>query len=387
MDQLLKPTTAESKPTLFFLKNKEDKEAFENLFKKDCIKHINDDYKEQLSELFAIENPKLVFSPDFENKLEEYLAKVQKKSPLSEQGTWVYYPWLSRVVHVLPDKEFQKVRTARNKLLITDKEQQAFYNQVIGVAGLSVGNSVALTTILQGGSKHIKIADHDILELSNLNRIRVGVDSLAVPKVEATAREIYLINPYAIVEVFPNGITEENIKDFFKGLDVVVDEIDELSKKHLLRQYAQKNRIPLVSGADNADQAVVDIERYDLDKNTKFFHGKITASYEDLQDMDKFETGKNIAQLIGLENHEERMLESLQAMGKKIASWPQLGGTAMLNGAAVAYCLRRIANKQSVIGKRTVFALDKAFDPEFMSQKSKKRRKGAIEAFKKIFKK
>jgi len=386
MDQILKPTTSESKPILFSLVKKEDKITFEKLFAKGKIQHINDDYREQLVELFAINNPKSVFSPDFEKLASDYVNKIEKKTSLNEQGTWVYYPWLSRAVHILEDKDFQKVRTARNKLLMTEKEQKAFYKQTVGIAGLSVGNSVAMAIVLQGGAQHIKLADFDLLELSNLNRIRAGINSLSVPKVEVTAREIYLLNPYANVEIFPGGITEANIKDFFKGLSVVVDEIDELSKKHLLRQYAQKNKIPLVSGADNADQAVIDVERYDLDKDTKFFHGKITASYEDLQGMDKFETGKNIAKLIGLENHEERMLQSLQAMGKEIASWPQLGGTAMLNGSAIAYCLRRIANKQSTINKRTVIALDKALDPNFLSTKSKKSRKDAVESFKKIFK-
>src|SRR6185436_13942414 len=119
---------------------------------------------------------------------------------------------------------------------------EKFYNAKVGIGGLSIGSSVAIALVLQGGAKNIRIADFDVLALSNTNRIRAGVQSLGLPKTEITARQIYEINPYAKVETFNDGLNEKNIKNFVKGLAVLVDEMDNLSIKFLLRIEAKKHK-------------------------------------------------------------------------------------------------------------------------------------------------
>jgi hypothetical protein len=167
---------------------------------------VVDEYASQLEELFQVENPDISMQANFQEEFQKYFSKVQSVKPLWQQGLWVYYPWRETVVHILAEEGFFKVRTARNKNLITKGEQDKFYSATIGVAGLSVGNSVVMATVVQGGAKHIKLADFDTLELSNTNRIRTGVYSLGVQKVCVTAREIYEINPYAQVDIFEEGI-------------------------------------------------------------------------------------------------------------------------------------------------------------------------------------
>jgi tRNA A37 threonylcarbamoyladenosine dehydratase len=53
----------------------------------------------------------------------------------------------------------------------------------IGVVGLSVGQSVALTLALERSFGELRLADFDRLDLSNLNRIRAGVHDLNLPNV------------------------------------------------------------------------------------------------------------------------------------------------------------------------------------------------------------
>ena len=60
----------------------------------------------------------------------------------------------------------------------------------------------------------MKLADNDILSLSNLNRFRAGLPDLGVNKAVLTARQIYEINPFAKLEVFDKGISPENIENF-----------------------------------------------------------------------------------------------------------------------------------------------------------------------------
>jgi tRNA threonylcarbamoyladenosine dehydratase len=376
-----------STPLFFDLGKPADADRLDGLFAEGGIRRVSDDYKEQLLELYGVNNPSLVYAPGFKEKFEEHYAGLEKEQEVMKRGNWVYFPWSSTLVHILPEADFQSVRTARNKNLINADEQSKFYNSTIGIAGLSVGSSVALAIAMGGGAKRLKLADMDKLALSNTNRILTGVDNLGVPKVELAARKIYEINPYAQVELFPDGLTKDSIGSFFEGLDVVIDEIDSLAFKYLIRVEAKKRGIAVVMAADNGDNAVVDIERYDLDAATPFFHGRMgdDVSFEMLSGLDKFGIGKMITKHVGPENVTERMQQSLMEMGKTIVSWPQLGGAALVNGAAVAYCVRKILNDQPLETNRALVSMDEKLVPGFSSPEQVAHRSQISEAFKKIF--
>ena len=241
--------TLEYKPLIFDLNKDENQTVVSNLFSTGKIHRVVDDYQEQVKELFQIDNPPLIFDKNFNQLFDAQWQKLVGEGPLAERGRWVYFPWSATLVHVLKDDEFQKVRTARNRELITEAEQKKFYTKVVGVAGMSVGSSVVLAIILQGGARHIKLADHDRMALSNLNRIRSGIQFLGLPKVEMTAQQIYEVNPYAEVEIFPEGLTAENMDSFFDGLDIMIDEIDNLAAKYLIREQAKKRRLAVVMAA------------------------------------------------------------------------------------------------------------------------------------------
>lgn len=378
--------TMKSKPQLFNLNDSEDIAVISDLFKQGKIQQVIDEYTEQLKELFALRNPSFVYVPDFEKKFNVHFSDLKNKKALFNQGVWVYFPWLFTLVHVLPEDDYLKVRTSRNKNLINSEEQKKFYNATVGIGGLSVGSAIAVAIVLQGGAKHIKLADMDILALSNTNRIRTGINNLGLHKVEMVARQIYEINPYTEIELFTDGITETNIEDFFVGkrkLDVAIDEMDNLAIKYLFREKAKKYKLPIVMAADNGDNGVIDIERYDLDPNMPFFHDRMgDVSYEMLKKLDKFGIGRMITKHVGPENVTEKMQESLLEIGKTIVSWPQLGGAALINGAAVAYCVRKIANNQPLESDRAIISLDDRLIPNYNSTEQISRRNKITTAFK-----
>ena len=263
------------------------------------------------------------------------------------------------MISIPPEDEFQRERTARNRNLITEEEQERFYNSTICIAGLSVGSSIATAIVLMGGGKHLRLADHDTLELSNMNRIVASVEDIGKQKTEIIAQKLLAMNPYQDLKLFQEGLTEENMEKFMTGLDVMIDEVDNMAIKYRIREMCKKLRIPLISAADNGERAIIDVERYDRDPQPEFFHGRLgTISYEQLANLDRISTGRMITKLIGDKNVPQRMHESLAQIGKTLTSWPQLGGTAMLNGAAVAYVVRRILNNQPVVDNRGIIALD-----------------------------
>ncbi|MBI4128749.1 MAG: ThiF family adenylyltransferase [Parcubacteria group bacterium] len=378
-----------SRPILFDLAQNDSRLALEKLIEQNEIRHVRDDYREQLRELFQVENPPLVYTPEFDSRFETYLREKEGERPLWQQGRWAYFPWNSTLVHILGEEAFFKVRTARNKYLITADEQNAMYHAVIGVAGLSAGHGIVLALVLQGGARHLRIADLDRLALSNTNRILTGVENLGERKVDLTARMVYAMNPYAVVEVFADGLTEKNIDAFFEGppkLDIVIDEIDNLAVKYRIRERARRHRLAIVMAADDGDGGVVDIERYDENPDTEFFHGRMgRVTHDDLAQLDKFGIGKMITKHVGPENVPERMQQSLLEIGKTIVSWPQLGGAALLNGAAVAYCVRKILNKQPLESNRAIITLDEKLLPDYAHPKEILRRQKIAGEFRKKY--
>lgn len=379
----------EWQPRIFDLSKTKDRSTVKLLLRTKKILHVVDDYREQQLEYFQVTHPSLVYQPEFPRRFDTYWKSLGKKEDILEHGRWVFYPWNGTLVHILKDADFQLVRTARNRNLITEEEQENFYNAVVGLAGLSVGNSVAQALILQGGARHIRIADNDRLALSNLNRIRASVEDLGSLKAHMAARQIYTLNPYAKVELFTEGLTKQNIGKFFAGppkLDIMIDEIDNLAMKYLIREQAKKYKLAVVMAADNGDNAVVDVERYDLKPQPQFFHGRIgKTSYEKLSKLDKFGIGKTITQHVGPENVTERMQQSLLEMGKTIVSWPQLGGAALINGSAVAYAVRKILNKQPLEHNRALVSLDEKLIPGYDSPTQQKHRRDVSNRFKKVF--
>ncbi len=382
----LKVEKKEIRPLVFDLSEKRDYTALETLLTQGNVQHICDDYKEEQLELFGVQDPTKVYTPTFKDEFREYWDALQNAAPLWQHGRWVYFPWNSTLTHILPEEEFFQVRTARNKNLINAAEQERFYNATVGIGGLSVGSSVAFALVLQGGPRRMKLADMDQLALSNTNRILMGTDNLGMFKVEMAAKRIYEINPYAELELFPEGLTMNTIERFFEGLDIVVDELDNLAVKYLIRQHAKKNRLAVVMGADNGDNAVIDIERYDLDPETPFFHGRMgEVNYDMLSGLDKFGIGKMITKHVGPEHVTERMQQSLLEMGKTIVSWPQLGGAALINGAAIAYCVRKILCGQPLENNRALISLDEKLIPTWNSPTETAKRSEIAASFRTLF--
>ena len=389
----LRPTarTQEApQPQFFDVSQTEDRKQLSVLLQENPHLSIIDTYETQIKELFVLQNPWLNLNkPKLEQEFPAYRdAHFAGREPW-EVGVWVYLSWRDVLLHLLPDADFQHVRTARNRNLIPPEEQETYYNSTIGIAGLSVGNSCALALVLMGGGKRLRLADHDTLELTNLNRIRGSIADLTRPKVFMTAQQIYELDPYADLALYPEGLTEDNIEKFFDGpaaLDVVIDEIDNLGMKLRIREEAAKRRIPVVMATDNGDSGLIDVEHYDLDPNTKPFHGRlpegIIARIRAGEKIPLPIVGATIGEhLVGWNIVEPRMQRSLLEIGKTIPTWPQLGGAAVLNGVAVAVVVRKILTGEPVIDGRAVLSLASALIPGYDSPGEADARRKATEEF------
>ncbi len=332
---------------------------------------VVDSYDEQLRELCAIRNPELRTNQKLlREKQTEFIFEHLGKRKSEECGTWFFFPWLGTYVHYLESSLHEELRTARNKNLITSEEQSSFRNFPIAVAGLSVGSHAALSIVLQGGGSDLRLADPDIISGSNLNRIRTGFQSVGLKKTTVVAREIYTMNPYTKLRLLSKELSEKNIDHFLQHpvpVDVVVDEIDNLPMKFLIRERARALRIPVVSATDNGDGILLDVERYDQEPDAELFLGRAHGlSARDCFGLSPQETVQIIVQLLDAKRISKRMMKSAQDVGKTLYSWPQLGGAATVAGAAVAYAVRMIATGGPLPSGRTVLSFESLISKRFL---------------------
>lgn len=296
----------------------------------------------QLGELVDTRNPKLKSTPA---AISELVAEHLAGRDPDAYGTWVYYPWSGYLVRVLPEVEFRELRTSRNRNKITAEEQDKLRSLRLGVVGLSVGQATAVTLALEEIGGEYLLADFDRLELSNMNRLRAGVHDIGVHKAVLTAREIFEINPYAKVEVFPEGINASNIDTFLAGvrkLDILFEECDDLVMKIRLREKAREHRIPVLM--ETSDRGLIDVERFDLEPSRPILHGLIGDLKADaLKGLSTYEKVPIVLKIIGQKTMSSRFAASLVDIETTLKTWPQLASAVVLGGALNTDTARRLA--------------------------------------------
>jgi molybdopterin/thiamine biosynthesis adenylyltransferase len=302
---------------------------------------ILDLFASQKKELFKIQNPGSRFSDEELSRL--YQEWVSDKNP-DEEGTWIFYPWSNRLLHILDKKEFITLRTSRNHHKITPGEQSELYHKRIGIIGLSVGHAVAVSIATERICGTLKLADFDTIELSNLNRLKTGLHNIGLNKCIVTAREIAEIDPFIEIECFTDGITEQNMHHFLTGggkLDILIDECDDVEVKVACRNMARQNRIPVVM--ETSDRGMLDVERFDLEHNRPIFHGLLQGiPDEKLKNISPQDRVPLVMKIVDATKGSVRGRASLLEVGQSISTWPQLASAVTLGGGVVTDVTRRI---------------------------------------------
>jgi len=358
------------KPVFFRLNDQEDEKRFNILLEKDSNIFVYDTLEGQLAELIKLSNPQKKLTKEESSQL----VAAHVNGDLKKYGVWIYFPWSNKVIHTLDEDEFIKVRTNRNVYKITTEEIETLKTKKIGIIGLSVGQSIALTLTMERTCGELRLADFDDIELSNMNRIKVNVQDLGLNKAVVAARQIAELDPFINVVCYTDGITNENIDDFFMlggKLDILVEECDGIDIKVLSRIKAKALGVPVVM--DTNDKGMLDVERFDLEPGRHIFHGTVN----DLEELSPEELNHKLnnltipekvgylAKIIGFENLSEAMKRSLGEMNKTIVGWPQLASAVTLGGAMVTDISRKILLDQFTLSGRFFVDFDELFTSKF----------------------
>ena len=331
--------------------------------KKDLPKDISlkDTVPGAIEELVAIRAPHIKSLSPKERAayIKEHVGEYE-----NIETVYVYYPWRKLAIRTVGESIYTELRTARNKNIITQEEQEQYRALRVGIGGLSVGLNVLNALVFSGGPKFLKIADYDTVEITNLNRLRASLADIGVNKTTVAAQYVWELDPFAEIEIWDRGISTKDLLKFIRKpkLDVFIDEMDSLEIKLQARIICREHSIPVVMATDNGDNIILDVERFDQDNTRPILHGLVEgidpASIANLPYAKWVEIATRI---VDPKNLTPRMRESLSEIGKSIAAVPQLGTTATIAGASVAYAVRQIATGADMPSGRYILDLDASF--------------------------
>ncbi|NUP45697.1 MAG: ubiquitin activation protein [Catenulispora sp.] len=352
------------KPVLFSPARHDDRVALAALLNTDAVREVADSIEDQLEELIRSRDPGRTLSA-------EELAAARRDQLEGAQpwdyGTWAWYPWSGRLVHVLPCEEYRLVRTDRNRGKIDRPDQRGLLGKRVGVIGLSVGNSAALTLAQEGVAGAFKLADFDTLSVSNLNRLRAGLHQVGVNKAVLAARQMFEIDPYLDIEIFPAGLTEDNLREFFLGghgpIDLLVEECDTPWVKLAAREAARDLGVPVVMDAN--DRGLLDVERFDHEPRRPLLHGRLgPLTAGQCRDLTPAERIRLVLDMVDAERVSPALAASFPEIGRTLSSWPQLASGVALGGALVTEAARRILLGRDCGSGRFYVDLDELIAPD-----------------------
>ncbi len=135
--------------------------------------------------------------------------------------------WLSRLNKILSNDEINEIR---NKTVL-----------IIGIGGVG---GYSLESLVRMGINNLIIVDNDVVDITNLNRQIISLNSnIGEKKVEVAKKRILDINKDCNVITIDKFITKENILDLFKyHIDYVIDACDTVSTKiEIIRECLNRN--------------------------------------------------------------------------------------------------------------------------------------------------
>lgn len=316
---------------------------------------------------------------DFNKEWERYEELLEAAEGLKfDYGVYAYYWERNELVRFAPAFWHRVVAVASGSKLLVDPEEKmtwkeirgVFENTTVAVAGCSVGSNVIHSVVMDLRPKQIKIADKSVYKMENINRVRLGYGGMVksmdkkkdlmdlglMNKAETVARQIYSIDPFIDVFVYPDGVSGDNVGNFFDGndleptADIIVEEVDDPRIKLFIREEARKRRIPVIMVSDLASSVQLDILRYDLDSNLSLTYGtsdeKLTQAMEDVYDKggDREVFFNFVDKLIGTDYRKGQLAKIVKGEGEipTATMIPQLGSTAAVAGGIMAEVVARI---------------------------------------------
>lgn len=141
---------------------------------------------------------------------------------------------------------------SRNIGWVTEAEQQTLRRKRVAIAGLGGVGGAHLLTLTRLGIGAFHISDFDTFDIPNFNR-QAGamMSSVGRKKTDVLSEMARNINPEVQLTVFENGVNEQNLDAFLRGVDLYVDGLDffAFSARKLVFPGCEQRGIPATTAA------------------------------------------------------------------------------------------------------------------------------------------
>lgn len=118
---------------------------------------------------------------------------------------------------------------------------------VIGAGGLG---SPVLYYLAAAGIGTLGIVDHDVVDISNLQRqILHCTNDIGKYKVDSAAEKLQALNPDIQFQLYPEAFTETNAKQMVESYDFIIDCCDNYTTKFLIDDICVATKKPYSHGA------------------------------------------------------------------------------------------------------------------------------------------
>ncbi len=138
-------------------------------------------------------------------------------------------------------------RYTRQIPLIGPEGQKKLEDATVFIAGAGGLGSPAAFYLAAAGVGHIRIADADVLEITNMNRQILHTDErIGMPKVVSAKKTLEALNPKITVTALEAFIDADSAAGLIEDADIIVDAMDNFSARYVLNAAALEMDIPLM---------------------------------------------------------------------------------------------------------------------------------------------
>jgi molybdopterin-synthase adenylyltransferase len=141
-------------------------------------------------------------------------------------------------------------RYFKNMNMLSKEENESLKNYKVCVVGCGGLGGFIIEELGRLGIGHITAIDGDIFDESNLNRqLLAHTENLGQPKALAAKERMAKVNPDVSFNAITEKITKDNGLEILKGHNLVIDAVDNIETRFLLKDIASEAGIPLIHGA------------------------------------------------------------------------------------------------------------------------------------------
>ncbi len=148
--------------------------------------------------------------------------------------------------------EAARGRYARQMLLpqVGERGQRRLQDARVLLIGAGGLGSPAALYLAAAGVGTLGIVDHDVVDLSNLQRqVLHTTAEVGAPKVESARSRVKALNPSVRVLTHARRLDSANVESLFAGYDVIVDGSDNFPTRYLVNDACVKLGLPNVHGS------------------------------------------------------------------------------------------------------------------------------------------